>query len=710
MAEVVREVLLALVGHVGGLFDFTEDGDLAPVKGVLEPSEAAAAARTASVGRQYEALNRFVASARGGAFERACANAISKALSSYRSTVISLEQEAINFPGDPPSLLRIESSLSPFRFAFPTVASTLNTSRTSHLLWHLHTSCCSSGSPSARHLLSSMLAHCNVELLEMIRSWAVFGVLCDPSGEFFITRDFDGHEVDAQNSDDINLKHSSEVEVSAFSSSAALSATSSNHRKRSNRPLEPASMDDPEARTDRKKLDTESDARLRRSSSGSKWRRPPAWSRKHRMDFRHHRIAADAIPPRLELETADAILFVGQALRILKQTENATRLGDVAGEEVQGSLEDSLDEIADSSFGELDAHALRQAIEPVRDSLAQRLWTVVVEQHNLKAKLSSLSNYFLAGRGDFLLSFLEESRNLLLLPPTASRSFSAAQASLESAFSQAGLKSGAINDPYFSCFMPRLLEGTDEESSILGHANSYAVPRLDGWDKLVLECDVEYPLSLLVNEQCLAKYQALHRYILQLKRVEFALEEVWALQQQRGGEASSATPTQPQISLRMAQHEMAFFIRNWLAYLLGDVIDPEHVSLHQKLHSLNDFRELVSEHERFLSAVVSKALLDTSEIVRELEAIIACCMRLHAIARGGSKLHREQHRRRTSTGFGSVDETSIKEAWFDFRQNVESLLSKLRSVPRGHHVREPSLASLLQRITFNDFFSTTSRR
>lgn len=715
---VIHELLMALVGHVGGIFDYSEHDNTIECTATadLGAQERAALSRVASLGMHFSRISQYISyhrsSRSSSAYARASAQALNAVLASYRAAVLWIEQEAINCPSDMPSLLHIEQSLAPFNDALPDVAGVLERAPAggADLLWHIHTQALSTGSPATRQVLMQALGACNHELLSMVHSWLVFGVLIDTADEFFIRS-----EAFASTAMHAPTDGTPEASGGSTSDASLISSTSrsrSKHRSQIGSAMQQQHKlhDDGDIVQRQRSMHTLSatqQQRTRRKSS-TLWRKQ---QRQNARDFQHHRIATASIPPRLELDTANAILFSGQALRILKQTEQASRLGDVAGEVVQGKLEDTLDGLVEPSQCELDTHLLRRAVEPVRDALAQKLWSVVVERHSLDSKLNSMRDYMLSGRGDFTLGFLEEARNLLLLPPTAQWSSMSAQLALENAFTQAGLKSGAVNDQYFACFLPRLLDGEDEEASVLGGATNYAVPRLDGWDAMVLECDIEHPLSLVLNEQSLQKYQALHRYIMRLKRVEQAMHEAWTLLQQYRSRSNGAVPSsQVVVSMQMARHEMAFFVRNWLAYLLCDVVEPEHTALIQKLRVSHDFRELTAAHEHFLDSVISKALLDTNVVVQEMEAIMQCSMKLYAIVRASAVSSKSNEHRRRSSNQRETEEASVKAAWFDFRQNAEQMLSKLRSEPRGHYVKEPSLASFLIRIGFTDFFADTTRR
>lgn len=106
----------------------------------------------------------------------------------------------------------------------------------------------------------------------------------------------------------------------------------------------------------------------------------------------------------ISARVAEKVLFIGKAVQVL-----GTSLGKTEAEEfVQGLRH------VQGAFSKL---LLSQVIERIRRSVSNRLWNLVVVKSDLLSHIKALKNYYLLSRGEFILTFLEESRDMMRLPP-----------------------------------------------------------------------------------------------------------------------------------------------------------------------------------------------------------------------------------------------------------------------------------------------------
>ena len=135
---------------------------------------------------------------------------------------------------------------------------------------------------------------------------------------------------------------------------------------------------------------------------------------------------------------AEKVLFIGKAIRVLGNSIKTEEILDFATalREVQNNFSKLL---------------LSQVLERIRKVVGKKLWNLVVIKSNLLSHILALKNYFLLARGEFILTFLQESADLLALGPSLSTTendinagpFAQAQSSLE-------------EDPYLSKFRIKL--------------------------------------------------------------------------------------------------------------------------------------------------------------------------------------------------------------------------------------------------------------
>jgi gamma-tubulin complex component 4 len=228
-------------------------------------------------------------------------------------------------------------------------------------------------------------------MYNQLAAWMVYGILQDPHGEFFIKRQDDG-----------DLDHrSSQEEVSEKLARTSVHETS-----------------------------------LTDWHSG-------------------FHISLDMLPDYIPMRLGESILFAGKAIRVLRnpspafqfqkdksfqQTmrgsqrirgfmhsdfpETETELdADLTGGELlpqseADKIEAMLKDLKESS--EFHKRSFECTVDSVRAIAASHLWQLVVVRADLNGHLKALKDYFLLEKGDFFQCFLEESRQLMRLPPRQS--------------------------------------------------------------------------------------------------------------------------------------------------------------------------------------------------------------------------------------------------------------------------------------------------
>ncbi|GJY36727.1 gamma-tubulin complex component 4 [Tanacetum coccineum] len=153
---------------------------------------------------------------------------------------------------------------------------------------------------------------------------------------------------------------------------------------------------------------------------------------------------------------------------------------------------------------------IESVVDSVRAIAASHLWQLVVLRADLNGHLKAIKYYFLLAKGDFFQSFLEESRQLMRLPPRQST----AEADLMVPFWLAVTKTINDDDKYFSRVTLRMpgigtkvksskvvvskSKHADGDSSLLSDTSLDI--SLDGWDGIALEYSVDWPLQLFFTQ------------------------------------------------------------------------------------------------------------------------------------------------------------------------------------------------------------------
>ncbi|KAK6940492.1 Gamma tubulin complex component protein, N-terminal [Dillenia turbinata] len=730
----LHEILLSILGYTGDLIiderkhqnslgihlspdSLTSDKPtfkLAPDLSFIQPSDRDVIERIITLGFYYRELDRFATKSRNfswirsttestlsrtsellkgksensSAYRRAIANGIVEVLSLYRSAVLQIEQKLL--AESVPILTTVTHGLNKFFVLLPPLYELIleierDDIRGGQLLNLLHKRC-HCGVPELQTCIQRLLWHGHQVLYNQLASWMVYGILQDPHGEFFIRRQEDRDAEQESPHPDVPEKLARLL-------------------------IDDATLTD--------------------------WR----------LGFH---IFLDMLPEYIPMRVAESILFAGKAVRVLRNPSPAFQNQDTmyyqqlrgshqgflkhlsiqkeqsvnikcVGEELlpqsqADEIEALLQELKKSS--EFRRRSFESAVDSIRAIAASHLWQLVVVRADLNGHLRALKDYFLLAKGDFFQCFLEESRQLMRLPPRQST----AEADLMVPFQLAALKTIGDEDRYFSRVslrmpsfgitaklshvdLPKAKAYSDEGSGAVSSIASSDMS-LDGWDGIALEYSVDWPLQLFFTQEVLSKYLRIFQYLLRLKRTQMELEKSWAsvMHQDHADFAKyrndrtkfSASQQRRQCFRPMwrVREHMAFLIRNLQFYIQVDVIESQWNVLQAHIQDTHDFTELVGFHQEYLSALISQSFLDIGSVSRILDGIMKLCL---------------QFCWNIENQESSLNTSELERIIEEFNKKSNSLYTILRSSKLAGSQRAPFLRQFLLRMNFNSFFEATAR-
>uniref|UniRef100_A0A803LTJ6 Gamma-tubulin complex component n=1 Tax=Chenopodium quinoa TaxID=63459 RepID=A0A803LTJ6_CHEQI len=654
----LHEILLALLGYTGNLIvDERECRDsfgilspdspvadiltfkLAPDLSFIAPSDRSASANVSPLEKSEDISKRK--SENQSVYRRAIANAIVEILLVYRSAVLQIEQKLL---ADPLPILAtvtqgLNQDFSPVLLP-PLYELILEIKRDDvrggKLLNLLHKRC-HCGVPKLQTCLQRLLWHGHQVLFNQLASWMVYGILQDPYGEFFIKSE-EGRELgkDSSNPDMIQKLTRLTIEDSSLAdwhlgfhiTLGPLSVmVSSLHSF-----LFP----------------------LRYDMIGGLFKSYISISMLLlQMDNFHNMAMQDMLSEYVHICVAESVLFAGKAVRVLRNPspgfaqdslyhpkipresyiiksdrfsvqKDSSSDSELTGEEEllpqaeADKIEAMLQDLKEST--EFHKRSFEYAVDSIRSIAASHLWQLVVVRADLNGHLKALKVYFLLAKGDFFQCFLEESRQLMRLPPRQST----AEADLMVPFQLAAVKTISDEDKYFSRFMmtsrmPSIgvaVKSTQADAKSKSYssgtssvASTNTTADVDGWDGITLEYSIDWPLQLFFTQEVLSKYCRVFQYLLRLKRTQMELEKSWAsvMHQDHSDFAKHRNerikcPTSQQRRQRFrpmwrVREHMAFLIRNLQFYIQVDVIESQWNILQTHIQDSRDFTELVNFHQ-----------------------------------------------------------------------------------------------------------------
>ncbi|MEQ2252094.1 Gamma-tubulin complex component 4, partial [Ilyodon furcidens] len=385
----IHELLLALSGYTGTIFTWNKRAGLQVSQDLpfLHPSETSVLNRLCKLGSDYIRFTEFIEQHTGhvhqqehhtnqpnqtglhGVYLRAFCTGLDSMLQPYRQALLDLEQE---FLGDPHlTISHVTYKLDQFQLLFPSVIVVVETIKSQkihgcQILETVYKHSCG-GLPPVRVALEKILAVCHGVMYKQLAAWMLHGLLLDQSEEFFIKQGPSAGGAAAnqdEEEEDLGL--------------GGLSG---------------------------KQLRELQDLRLIEEESML----APS--------LQQFSLRTEMLPSYIPIRVAEKILFVGESVQMFENHNHSpSRAGSI------------LKHQEDAFAAEL--HRLKQqplfslvdfenVIDGIRSTVAEHLWTLMVEEADLLEQLKIIKDFYLLGRGELYQVFIDLAQHMLKAPPTA---------------------------------------------------------------------------------------------------------------------------------------------------------------------------------------------------------------------------------------------------------------------------------------------------
>ncbi|ESP01051.1 hypothetical protein LOTGIDRAFT_55038, partial [Lottia gigantea] len=332
-------------------------------------------------------------------------------------------------------------------------------------------------------------------------------------------------------------------------------------------------------------------------------------------------IQANLLPGYIPIRVASKILFVGESVQMFENEKQTSK--NYSSEPI---LKNRIDEFTKdlhelSKREEFNLMAFEKIIDKIRTYVAEHLWVLIVEESDLRNQLKIIKDFFLLGRGELYLAFIDQAQHLL-----SSTATSTTQHDINLAFQQASRNVLMQDESLLQTFtltitltfiLPRLQTVFVSESG--STESSSAVE--SGWNCLGLQHSVQWPLHILFTPAMLERYDRVFRFLLAVKRAQLDIQSCWTLQM-----VHKEKPTQKEemAKLQLRTH-MGFLVDNLQYYLQVDVIESQYGILLDKINSTRDFEAVKVAHENFLSALLAQSFVHMKSVSHCLREILDQC-------------------------------------------------------------------------------------
>lgn len=357
------------------------------------------------------------------------------------------------------------------------------------------------------------------------------------------------------------------------------------------------------------------------------------------------------VPPQLE-GVKDKVLLAGKYLNVVREC---------GGVDISKEVRDAPISFDDPRF--LDN--VNGAYAKANSSLLSLLLTT----HGLPARLRSLKHYFFLDRSDFFSYFLELS-NSELRKPARLVNTGKLQSLLDLVLRQPG--SVAAEDPFkedvkvcmneitLTNWLMRIVNvtGLDTDAANTSmtnlftpaarpHPTSADDEKITGFDALVLDYAVPFPLSLVISRVTLTRYQLLFRYLLSLRHLETLLIGSWTEHSKAHSWRHRSSDPRVEMWKRKAwtlRARMLVFVQQLLYFCTSEVIEPNWLALMARLNERSEDEgggsragsrsggggapageggkakrtvdELMQDHVDFLATCLKECMLTNSKLLR----------------------------------------------------------------------------------------------
>lgn len=321
-------------------------------------------------------------------------------------------------------------------------------------------------------------------------------------------------------------------------------------------------------------------------------------------------IRSEKIPRFLEKQ-ADVILRTGKYLNVVRECGKRAVFN-----QSQASLK----------FSHTDEQNYVNIITDAYTFASKALLELIMDDHDLMGHLLSVKRYFLLQQGDFIVQFMdacegELTNNVDDVIPMRLENL------LELTLRLSSAKHDKYQDDLFTTLLP--FDICTQMAKIIKSDGNVDDDMEDTSTLKGIECftfgyNVHWPLSIVLNQMTISKYQLIFRQLFYCKHVENYLCRVWiANKNAKKFDHSTSELYRAAFTLRQ---RMMNAIQNLEYYMMIEVIEPVWHVFMQQMAKAKNIDDVLSYHEDFLDHCLKNCMLTYPELLKRIISVCNSCI------------------------------------------------------------------------------------
>ena len=232
-------------------------------------------------------------------------------------------------------------------------------------------------------------------------------------------------------------------------------------------------------------------------------------------------------------------------------------------------------------------------------------------------------------------------------------------------------------------------------------------------EAVTLHYKVHWPVSILLSNRSVMKYQLLSRLLFLSKYVESCILGSWKSENSKLKIRTALSESLS--SYNCLRHRMLHFLQNFVYYISSEVIGPRAYEMQNLLAVAMDMDEIMELHEGFLDSCMEGCLLASSELLKILTKLLTICLLFsnvmrdilvdynavlnsysYSASKGGPEIEALKRKHNTAETFTKFNSS--------FDVNLKLFLDKLR-YESSVSSNKAQLSNLFLRLDYNSYYA-----